>query len=129
MKDLLRPLLQQFFSPFWNQNLEHLCALIDFYMYPGPPSSCEQRVLSAPFRKAHSPKAAAYQSPVLGRVRYLIDTVFGQLTDRCQMKRVWARDLWHLRNRLLRYILMHTICFFFNQQDKAPLLQFDRLVA
>lgn len=86
-------------------------------------------VLHAPFRKAHSPKAAAYQSPVLGRVRYLIDTVFGQLTDRCQMKRVWARDLWHLRNRLLRYILMHTICFFFNQQDEAPLLQFDRLVA
>ncbi len=86
-------------------------------------------VLQAPFRKAHSPKAAAYQSPVLGRVRYLIDTVFGQLTDRCQMKRVWARDLWHLRNRLLRYLLMHTVCFFCNQQEAAPYLQFDRLVA
>jgi hypothetical protein len=86
-------------------------------------------LLQAPFRKAHSPKAAAYQSPVLGRVRYLIDTVFGQLTDRCQIKRVWARDLWHLRNRLLRCILMHTICFFLNQQEQAPSLQFDRLVA
>lgn len=86
-------------------------------------------VLQAPFRKAHSPKAAAYQSSVLGRVRYLIDTVFGQLTDRCQLKRVWARDLWHLRNRLLRFILMHTLCFFFNQQVGAPYLQFDRLVA
>jgi hypothetical protein len=85
-------------------------------------------LLQAPFRKAHSPKAAAYQSPVLGRVRYLIDTVFGQLTERCQMKRVWARDLWHLRNRLLRYFLMHTLCFLFNQQDAAPSLQFDRLV-
>ena len=85
--------------------------------------------LQAPFRKAHSPKAAVYQSPVLGRVRYLIDTVFGQLTNRCLMKRVWARDLWHLRNRLLRSILMHTLCFFFNQQDGAPYLQFDRLVA
>ena len=86
-------------------------------------------LLQAPFRKAHSPQAAAYQSPVLGRVRYLIDTVFGQLTDRCQMKRLWARDLWHLRNRLLRFILMHTVCFFFNQQEQAPYLQFDRLVA
>lgn len=86
-------------------------------------------VLQAPFRKAHSPKAVAYQSRVLGRVRYRIDTVFGQLTDRCRMKRVWARDLWHLRNRLLRFILMHTMCFFFNQQQAAPLLQFDRLVA
>jgi hypothetical protein len=65
----------------------------------------------------------------LGRVRYLIDTVFSQLTDRCQIKRVWARDLWHLRNPLLRFILMYTVCFFFNQQEQAPSLQFDRLVA
>jgi Transposase DDE domain len=86
-------------------------------------------LLQAPFRKAHSPKAAAYQSPVLGRVRYLIDTVFGQLTDRWDIKRLWARDLWHLRNRLLRAVLMHTLCVWFNQQDEAPRLQFDRLVA
>lgn len=85
--------------------------------------------LLAPFRKAHSPKAAAYHSTVLGRVRYLIDTVCGQLTDRCHLKRVWARDLWHLRNRLLRGIVMHTLCFWLNQQDEAPCLQFDRLVA
>jgi Transposase DDE domain len=52
-----------------------------------------------------------------------------QLTDRCQMKRVWARGVWHLRNHLLRSILMHTVCFFFNQQDGASCLQFDRLVA
>ncbi|MGZ3644261.1 MAG: IS982 family transposase, partial [Ktedonobacteraceae bacterium] len=36
--------------------------------------------------------------------------VFGQLTDRCGAKRVWSRDVWHLRNRLLRMVLMHTIC-------------------
>ncbi len=86
-------------------------------------------VLQAPFRHSHAPLAAAYQSAVLGRVRSLIDTVFGQLTDRCQMKRVWARDVWHLCNRLVRCILMHTLCFFFNQQGAAPYLQFDRLVA
>jgi hypothetical protein len=86
-------------------------------------------LLQAPFRKAHAPQAAAYQSRVLGRVRYRIDTVFGQLMDRCGMKRVWARDLWHLRNRLLRFILMHTLCFRLNQQEQAPYLQFDSLVA
>ena len=85
--------------------------------------------LYAPYRFAHSPKAAAYHSVVLGRVRYLIDTVCGQLTDRCHLKRVWARDLWHLRNRLLRAVLMHTLCFWFNQQEMAPCLQLDRLVA
>lgn len=86
-------------------------------------------ILLAPYRQASSPKAAAYQSPVLGRVRYLVDTVFGQLTDRCGIKRVWVHDVWHLRNRVLRAVLMHTLGFFFNQQDQAPLLQFDRLVA
>lgn len=85
--------------------------------------------LLAPFHLSHSPKAAAYESPVLGRVRYRIDTVFGQLTDRCGLKRLWARDLWHLRNRVLRIILMHTVCVWLNQQDQAPLLQLDRLVA
>ena len=45
---------------------------------------------------------------------YLIDTVFEQLTDRCQIKRVWARDRWHLSSRLLRMFLMHTVCIFFN---------------
>lgn len=86
-------------------------------------------VLQAPFRTAHAPQAAAYQSSVLGQVRYRIDTVFGQLTDRCHLKRVWARDLWHLRNRLLRAILMHTLCVWLNQQLEAPCLQLDQLVA
>ena len=58
-------------------------------------------VLQVPFRKAHSSKAAANESPVLGHVRYLIDTLFGQLTDRYTLKRTWARDQWYLRNRLL----------------------------
>jgi Transposase DDE domain len=85
-------------------------------------------VLQAPFRKASAQPAHSW-SPVLGRVRYRIDTVFGQLTDRCRAKRVWARDLWHVRNRLLRMVLMHTLCVLFNLQDQAPPLQLDRLVA
>ncbi|MGH2510424.1 MAG: IS982 family transposase [Ktedonobacteraceae bacterium] len=86
-------------------------------------------ILQAPYRTAHSPQAAAYQSSVLGQVRYRIDTVFGQLTDRCHIKRMWACDLWHLRNRLLRAILMHTWCVWLNQQQGTPCLQLDHLVA
>jgi hypothetical protein len=85
-------------------------------------------VLQAPFRKASTQPTRSW-SPVLGRVRYRIDTVFGQLTDRYGAKRVWARDLWHLRNRLLRMALMHTLCVLFNLQDQAPPLQLDRLIA
>jgi hypothetical protein len=65
----------------------------------------------------------------LGQVLYRIDTVFGQLTDRCVAKRAWARDAWHLRNRLLRMVLMHTLCGLFNLQDQVPPLQLDRVVA
>ncbi len=59
-------------------------------------------------------------------MRYLIDTVFGQLTDRCQLKRVWARDVWHLRNRILRLVLMHTLCVWFNQHNEVPRLAVSR---
>jgi hypothetical protein len=55
-------------------------------------------------------------------VRYRIDTVIGQLTDRFRLKYVWVRDLWHLRKRLLRLVLMHTPGVYFNQQEHAPVL-------
>jgi len=85
-------------------------------------------VLITPFHTAkHAPPHS--WSPVLGLVRYHIETVFGQLVDRCDAKRVWARDLRHQRNRLLRMILMHTISVFFNIQADAPPLQLERLVA
>jgi hypothetical protein len=40
------------------------------------------------------------KSAFLSRLRYRIDTVFTQLTGRYRVKRVWARDLWHLASRL-----------------------------
>lgn len=84
------------------------------------------RFLQAPLRKAHAPKAAAYHSSVLGWVRSLRDTGFGQCTERGQRKRLWAGDLGHRRTRGLRVIVMHTLCFWFNQQEEAPCLQFDQ---
>ena len=79
-------------------------------------------MLLAPFRKASSQPARSW-SGVLGCVRYRIDTVFGQLTDSCGAKRVWACDAWHLRNSLLHMVLMHTMCVLFNGQDQALPLQ------
>ena len=57
---------------------------------------------------------APTKSAYLSRLRYLIDTVFSQLTGRYSVKRVWARDLWHLASRLLRKILSHTVAFLLN---------------
>lgn len=66
---------------------------------------------------------------MLSRVRYRIDTVFGQLVDRCAVKRVWARDLWHLCSRLLRKVLLHTAAVLFNVGLGNPPLQLARVVA
>ena len=70
------------------------------------------------------PKRSAF----LSRLRYRIDTVFSQLTERYSVKRVWARDLWHLTSRLLRKVLSHTVAFLLNHQVGNPPLQLSKLL-
>lgn len=61
-------------------------------------------------------------------VRRLVETVIGQLTERFNIEKVWARDLWHLTIRLTRKILAHTVCVFINLQLGRKPLQLDGLV-
>lgn len=70
------------------------------------------------------PKRSAF----LSRLRYRIDTVFSQLTERYCVKKVWARDLWHLASRLLRKVLSHTVAFLLNHQVGNPPLQLSKLL-
>lgn len=83
--------------------------------------------LLAPFRLA-SRDPNRKLSVLISRFRYRIDTVFGQLVERYQAKRVWARDFWHLVSRLLRKVLSHTIAFFLNQQSGNSPLHLAKLV-
>ena len=74
-----------------------------------------------PFRKASRDPAPA-RSRVIAGIRYRIETVFGQLCERFSIKRVWARDLWHLSSRLLRKALAHTVMVVLNRaQGHEPL--------
>jgi hypothetical protein len=83
--------------------------------------------LVAPYRtKKHDPNPE--RSAFLSRLRYRIDTVFSQLTERYCVKRVWARDLWHLTSRLLRKVLSHTVAFLLNHQMGNPPLQLSKLL-
>ena len=68
-------------------------------------------------------------SAFLSRVRYRIDTVFSQLTGRYCIKRVWAKDLWHLTSRLLRKVLSHTVSVLLNYQMGNQPLQLSQLLA
>lgn len=83
--------------------------------------------LQAPFRRASQDPWPRYSS-ILSRVRYRIDTTFGQLVDRFQVKRVWAKDSWHLHSRLLRKVLSHTMAVFLNQIQGNPPTQLAKLL-
>jgi DDE family transposase len=76
--------------------------------------------------KKHDPDPE--RSAYLSRLRYRIDTIFSQLTERYSIKRVWAKDLWHLSGRLLRKILSHTVAFLFNHRLGNQPLQLSKLL-
>ena len=69
--------------------------------------------LLAPYRSAKRDPAPR-RSRFLSRIRYRIETTFGQLVERYHIKRVWARDLWHFSSRVLRKVLSHTITIVLN---------------
>lgn len=74
-----------------------------------------------PYRKARF-EPRRERARVITSIRYRIETTFSQLCERLSMKRVWARDLWHLSSRLLRKVLSHTLMVVLNrEQGNEPL--------
>ena len=68
------------------------------------------------------------RSRSLSGVRYRIETVFSQLVERFQIKRVWARDMWHLSSRIMRKVLSHTAAIVVNRAEgNSPLRLADLL--
>jgi Transposase DDE domain len=68
------------------------------------------------------------RSALLSRLRYRINTVFSQLVGRYCVKRVWARDMWHLASRLLRKVLSHTVAFLLNHRSGNQPLRLSKLL-
>lgn len=54
--------------------------------------------------------------------------MIGQLATRFHCQRTWARDLWHLTNRLTRKFLSHTTAVLINGRHGNPMLQLDTLI-
>jgi hypothetical protein len=80
-----------------------------------------------PFKKAsHDPEPA--RSHAISSIRYRIETVFSQLCERFRIKRVWARDMWHLSSRLLRKVLAHTIAVVLNRAEGHEPLRLAQLL-
>lgn len=84
-------------------------------------------MLTAPFRhKTSDPDPQ--RSAVLGKRRWRIESTFAQLVERYQLKQVWARDLWHFGNRLVRKVLSHTIAMQLNAALGHPPLRLALLL-
>jgi hypothetical protein len=62
-------------------------------------------------------------------VRSRPETVNGQLAERYNIKRAWAKDLWHLWHRVTRKVLSHTVVIALNVRAGHQLLRFDALAA
>ncbi len=63
------------------------------------------------------------------RLRRSIETVGSQLTHDLHIKKIWARDLWHLANRICRKILAHTFAVMFCLREKLNPLSLKKLVS
>ena len=99
--------------------------------YHSPKTREELAGMGVELLAPHSSKKrdpAPRKSAFLSRLRYRIDAVFSQLTERYSIKRVWARDLWQLTSRLLRRVLSHTVAFLLNHQMGHPPSQLSKLL-
>jgi hypothetical protein len=65
----------------------------------------------------------------LGSTRRLIETVIGQLSERFNIEKVRARNIWHQISRFWRKLLAHTVCIKINVDLGNEPLQFEHLIA
>lgn len=98
------------------------------YWSPGLQEACQEHGLRllAPFKSAKREKTPF--PSWLKEKRRCIETVFDQLVERFQAKKVWAKDAWHLWSRWLRKVLSHTVMVWLCQQQGLKPLRFAELI-
>jgi len=84
--------------------------------------------LSVPTKYGKASQLDSLQLRVRKRIRRLIETVGSQLTHYFAIKRVWARDLWHLTSRVCRKVLAHTFSVILCLNNDLRPLSFCKLV-
>ena len=84
--------------------------------------------LSVPSKYGKATELEIIQLRFRKRIRRRIETVGSQLHHYFRIKKIWARDLWHLTNRICRKILAHTFCVMFCLQEGLSSLNFSKLV-
>jgi hypothetical protein len=85
-------------------------------------------LLQTPLRSNMTNRPAFRLQKLGNRIRRLIETVNGQLTQRFHVQMMRVRKGWTLAAKWYRKILMHTICVFTNLKLGQPPTQFEALV-
>jgi hypothetical protein len=83
--------------------------------------------LLAPYKKK-SEDPDAKRSRRISRCHWLVETVNSQLAERYNIKRTWARDLWHVCHRIIRKVLSHTVAVWVCLRSGLPPLQHANLI-
>lgn len=65
----------------------------------------------------------------LKKTRKTIETVISQLSQRFNVQKTRARDLWHLSNRFIRKLLAHSCCIQINKQLGNPPLKIEMILS
>jgi hypothetical protein len=112
------------------EGIEGACLGDRNYWSPEQRAALQARglTLHAGFKKRSRDPNPDYSRAIASR-RSRIETVFSQLCERYKVKRVWARDMWHLSSRLLRKLLSHTTAFVLNQAQEHSPLRFALLLS
>ena len=85
--------------------------------------------LSVPTKYGQPSPLSSQQLGKRKRLRRSIETVGSQLAHDFHIKKVWARDLWHLANRICRKILAHTFAVMLCLREKLNPLSLKKLVS
>ena len=90
----------------------------------------QQRLeLSIPTKYGESTNLSRKELGKRKRLRRSIETVGSQLCHDLNIKKVWARDIWHLVNRICRKILAHTISVMYCLRENLNPLSLKKLVS
>ena len=84
--------------------------------------------LQTPLRANMKDTRPSWAIKTINNTRRKIETVIGQLSERFNIEKIRARDLWHLTSRIWRKVLAHTIGVFLNRKNGNGWLEFAKLV-
>ncbi len=62
------------------------------------------------------------------RKRDLVKIVISQLEDKCNITKVWARNMWHLSRKIRRKLMSHTMTVMANFETSGEFLTIDKVV-